>query len=421
MSFVLEKLLYLIIFCILFILDLSSLELSKVLVLFAIVLNVRLLIMYRNVIPVFIFFIFSITYIQPFIYHFFLDVSVSFHKSFNDSYHLGFAISVYTLFFLSIFTFSNQVSDYTYLRKRITYNSSNIRYYVILAIILMLIHFTLRGESLLSGRYGSIEKQQSPLFEYVMIFIAVISSYINDSKLFKRLLFLVIFFMICKDFLYGGRITSLQVLLLVFILFFEDVISKKKIYLLMLFGFLLLTAVEAVRSNPFLFLSGNFTLSDLFIKSSNHQLATNQGDIAQASARLIGLVESGVMTLKERVQSFIYSFISIFTPGFSFSNLTNLAAFKTDTYSAGGGAFFPIYFYVWLSYPGVIFSGFIVSKFIKVFINSTNNYLILFSCLVMCTFPRWLAYNPIVMFKLCMYVIPVYYFFKKTVLNVRRC
>lgn len=413
-----EKIIYAALLSLLLLIDNSFQLQSQIIVIYASILNFRLIIQYRRVIPVLIFFVFSFSYVVPFIYFFFFKFSVTAHTAFNNSHYLGLVIYIYSLFLLSIFLFSKVPKDYIYIRKRLKFHYTAWKYYLILVIIIFLVIYGLRGQNLMSGSYNIIEKTQSPLFEYSLIFLSIAALFIENSKFRRNLLLGIIIIIIAKDLSYGGRVTSIQILLLTYILLFEDMISKKWVFIFLLFGFIIMHVFVAIRSNPLLFLSGNFTINDIFLfGDGNKELASNQGDAAQSSARFIGLIDVGVLSFSERIASLLYSILSIFTPGISFSELANLAAYKSDLYRSGGGGLLPVYFFVWLSYPGVVLSGFIISKAINIFITSTNNYLILFSGLVMCTFPRWLAYNPIIIFKLCIYVIPVYYIFKHLNLN----
>jgi len=382
---------------------------SQIIIIFASFLNLRLIIKFYRITPLLIFFLFSFSYILPFFYFFFYDISVSAHEAFNNSYYLGLVIDIYCLFLLSIFIFSKTSRNYVFIRQRLTFHFSSKKYYFLLIIILILVIIGLKGQSLLSGDYGSIVKIQSPLYEYTLIFLSIAVLYVGKSKFKRNLLLGIILIIIGKALLYGGRVTSVEVILLSYILLFEDRIPKKWILAFLTVGFIFMRIFVVIRSNPILFLSGDFTFIDFFRLTNSHQLSSNQGDVAQASARIIGLIKVGILSTGERVSSLFYSILSVVTPGVSFSNLSNLASFKQNIYSSGGGGLFPVYFFAWLSYLGVFFAGYIVSKIINTFITTRNNYYLLFTALVMSTFPRWLAYNPIVMVKLCFYVIPIYY------------
>jgi len=407
-----ERLIYFIILILIFFLP-SQIYQARFLVLFAYFINIRLLIQYRNIIPLFVFFIFSISYIAPFYYHFFFNTKVAVYDSFNESKYLLEVVRIYTLYLITIFFFSKSTTNYIFLKQRLTNYSSSKKYFIAISIALIIAIFGLKGENLFIGAYGHIEKQQSAIFEYSLIFILISITYLDSKKNKLYLLLLLIFFIILKDVLYGGRITSVQLILLIYILLYEDKIPKIWVYIILGTGLVFMEVIGAIRSNPALFISGNFTYADFLFTENKEYMMSNQGDVAQASARLIGLIEINILDYTNRFFSFISSIASIFTPGITISELGKLSSYKMEMYKSGGGGLMPVYFFVWLSYPGVILSGLIVSKIINIFLFTKNNYLLVYACLVMSTYPRWLAYDPITMFKLCGYVFPIYFIFNK--------
>ncbi|TDQ24099.1 hypothetical protein [Tenacibaculum caenipelagi] len=413
-----EKILYPVILALILLLVEDLILESKILVCFLLFLNVRLIYNYRKVIPVFILFIFTSTYIIPYYYHFFLDYEVSFHSSFNNSFYLNKTLVIFSVFLVSVLGFTDKVTNYVYPKKRLKHISSDKFFYFFLTLAFLLGIMGLTGENMLGGSaYGSIEENRSPLFEYSLIFF-IISSLFFDNKLIKKIMIAVfVSYMVIKDLIYGGRITSIMLLLLVYILFFEDIIKKKKVYITLVLGFLFMSVFSFIRSNPDLLLNGEVSFSDLYNHlvetNSNKRLVSNQGDVAQSSSRLMGFVTSGIISFDDRLESFIGFVISIFIPGYDYSDLTNLAGYKKESYTAGGGGLFPVYFYVWFSYLGVVFSGYLIAKIIHMFVSSTKNWVLLFSILVLVSFPRWFAYSPIIIFKMCGYVIPIYLVFKK--------
>ncbi|WP_157824544.1 hypothetical protein [Flavobacterium sp. ALD4] len=307
---------------------------------------------------------------------------------------------------------------------RLNFINSSKAFYSLLFIVLLLAMFALRGQSMLSGNsYGDLDVEKSPLFEYSLVFFALAVCFYDQSKIKMSLILFLVSFILIKDLLYGGRITSIMLLLFTYSMYFEDKIAKKYVFILFGLSIFALISFQFIRTHPFLFLSGNISFSDIFNSvvepNTNETLASNQGDIAQSSARLYGFVDKGILPFEDRISSFYYFLVSIFTPGISFSELGSLAQYKKDEYSAGGGGLLPVFFYVWLSYPGVVLSGYLVSRFNKLYVNAKKNYMIIFSGLLLATFPRWFVYSPIIIFKLCAYVIPFYLifvnvFFKKS-------
>ena len=389
---------------------------SKILVLYSTIFSLRLFFLFKKSPPVVILLIFISLYISPFFSHFFQGYEVSVWKSFNNSYYLNQVLSIFSIFICSIFVFTNKCTHYTPIIKRLNITTSNYIFYTSIIIGFFLAHFGLQGENLLSGlNYGLIDKQRSPLFEYTLIFFLTAFIHSKKNKTQYLFLFALSLLIILKDILYGGRVTSLMLILLIYLINYEYRIKNKYLFLLIITGIFILNLISFIRSAPLIFLEGKYDFNLFyeyyFSVNQNTILSSNEGDVAHSSARILGMVETNIITTMDRFKSFLYSFVSVFTPGINFSELSNLAGYKKDIYPAGGGILFPIPFYVWMSYPGVILSGFFVSRMIKSFIETKRNALIVYLLLFFSTFPRWFSYSPIVVFKLCFYGMLVYIFF----------
>jgi hypothetical protein len=203
--------------------------------------------------------------------------------------------------------------------------------------------------------------------------------------------------------------------LLIYLINFEYRVSNFKIFILIIVFIFVLNLVSLVRSNPLQFLQNGFDLElfydFLFNGNKNKIIISTEGDLAHSSARILGMIENNIISTTDRLKSLFYNIISIFTPGIELSELSNMSSYKKDVYGTGGGVLFPVSFYIWLSYPGVILSGFIVSKMIKLFIETNSNRSIIYLLLVFSAFPRWFSYSTIVMFKFCVYGMLVFILF----------
>lgn len=381
---------------------------SKILVLYSILIALRLILFYQKVLPVVILLIFISAYIGPFYSHFFQGFEVAMWKSFNNSYYLSTAILILSIFLCSIFIFTKKSKDYVPIIKRLNIEPSTSIFFVSILIAFVLVHFGLDGENLLSGlNYGVIEYNRSPLFEYSIAFFLISFIYSNKNRTQKSILFFFILFLILKDFIYGGRVASLMLCILVYLLYFEYRISHFKMFIVIFISVSFLSLFSFIRTYPLLFLENTITFEILFdyYFSTNETVAlmSNEGDLAHSSARLLGMVENNIITTTIRLKSIFFNILSILTPGIQISEFSNLAAFKKDIYPGGGGILFPVSFYIWLSYPGVVLAGFIVSRMIYFFIETNNNKIIIYLLLIFSTFPRWFAYSSIVAFKLCFY------------------
>jgi hypothetical protein len=276
--------------------------------------------------------------------------------------------------------------------------------------------FGISGDSLLDGgAYGSAEK--STWNEYfIMFFLFLILSLPNYTFFYKSLLTTLALLYAIKNLLYGGRIEVLQFFLLIFYVFyvFNQKIKYKWFYLFLFVALYFNEVTSAVRSSPMDFFSGNYWdyLNPLiFLKSDNSlgYLASNQGDVLHSSARILGLIENNVLGFWERIFSFLSYAYSPFVPAKFFPEYSNLALYKQDFYSSGGGGLIGVYFFAWLGFIGPVFVGLFIGYFIRCFYTKKSIYYKIYGATLLITFPRWYAYNPIFIVKFCFYSVFIFF------------
>jgi hypothetical protein len=247
---------------------------------------------------------------------------------------------------------------------------------------------------------------RNSLSEYAIIFLA--ASFLFSGKRKKNTLFLyLISILYClKNLLQGGRVETVMVLFLLLVFDLAYRFSFYKLLIGALFSFILLAMFSYFRDNPnsLFSLEGYSSMLESFIdRKSRSYITNNQGDVLYASERMIILIKDQVLDVNSRIISFIYYIISPFIPSKYLPAEANLASFRTDLYSVGGGGLAPVYFFVYLSYVGIILLSFIVSKAFYGFTYSKmNSFLYLYGLLVIISTPRWFVYNPIFLVKFCL-------------------
>lgn len=382
----------------------------------AIAIVLTLLIKSWQNIVVLIFFIFIGTYIEPFYYYIFKGINISYHTAFASIEHLSFVLRILTAFLLTVLLSLKKIGNNAdVLNNLIRFHSSNHRFIIVSVVALLMIHFFLQGNSIVVASYGSGEKMQSPLYEYTLIFIIVLATAIEHKRYRNFIIHSLILLIALKGLLFGGRITAIQSFFVAFIMFYSYKWRRKYVFIGMFSGFVLMRAFTAIRNNPALLLSSDFKISKFLFTDTEaiHTLATNQGDIAQASARILGMISTGVMDWGDRIMSFGYSVFSIFTPGLAVSPLADLSIYMKDVYGSGGGILFPVSYYAWFGYLGVIFSGLYISFVVNTYNYSRNTYLRIYSIIVIVSVFRWFGYASINPFKMCLYILPIYFFMSK--------
>ena len=144
-----------------------------------------------------------------------------------------------------------------------------------------------------------------------------------------------------------------------------------------------------------------------------------QNDVFYASVRFIGLLDFGILKESDRLKVFFYNILAIVVPFKYLPESTNLARYETHYYNAGGGGLISAYWYFFLGLPGLTFIGWYICFVIKKTISTTNMYYLIYALIFFSSYPRWLAYNPIIIFKLCIYG-ALYFLLMKIANNIFR-
>lgn len=318
------------------------------------------------------------------------------------------------------------------LNEYIVFKNQPLVYYILYIVQILILIFGRSGNTIFqSGGYGSADMETSNLggtaiFEYFIVFypITFIFSGKNRFRLFLLILLAAIYSL--KAILFGGRVEFLQCILLVFILHIDsDKISLLRILFYSVFPILFFIFFGFIRSAPDMNGLEIFTLIKENLEFAGYTFFGNQIDVYYSSTRLYGLIDINVLTIGDRFSIFLYNILAIVTPYSLLPEKANLALYLQDVYSAGGGGLLPIYFYVYLSFPGVIaiglLMGFLFSKVIKIG-SSISSYWVIYLVLILSTFPRWYAYSSNVIYKFCFYSVIIFWIINlviSTIKNVR--
>ena len=188
-------------------------------------------------------------------------------------------------------------------------------------------------------------------------------------------------------------------------------------------GFYVLLLFGTIRNNPVLLFSNPKEIAVAPFKEQEPVttadgkkiIFSHQGDVYYASARMIGLVKTKQLDPVKRIEAFIGNALSIFLPSKFFPEHVKTGSYLQNKYGTGGGGLISVYFYTFLGYLGVVLVGLWLGYLINKSRTSPNQFFILYFILVISTYPRWFAYSPITMFKLCFWIIPVYLIIQVTI------
>ncbi len=388
------------------------------------IVQILLVYYYRKFKPLALFVIFAIPYTLVAHIHF-LDPSFNLHfgplTDFTSEYYYNGVFEILCIFWIVLTFFLPKLSNDLILKNYIKVKNNIIIFYSLLFIQILIVFFGKTGDTIFeSGGYASPDSNVKStgglaIFEYFLVFYPVAYFY---SGLVKRRLILLVavaIFYCVKAVLFGGRVEIIQYLLMAFILHFDSPsLSLKKIAVvafplvlfLILFGGLF-------RGAPDTDLHSMATV----LKENREIIATlvfgNHIDVYYSSTRLYGFCEDGILSIFERGRIFLLNILAIFVPYSKLPPEADLAAFKRDEYFAGGGALLPIYFFVYLSYFGVIVISSLLGAFFRKIIKfpqRVSMYFLFYIIMVLSTYPRWYAYSANVLYKYCLYSVVVLLF-----------
>lgn len=395
-------------------------KLDKIILFFLLITNFILIYTLRKNIPLFIFSIFISFYTIALIPYFYLNYQISFFDKFNTLSLYSQTLKVHSLFLTSFLFFipkNNFNNDYLeYLRLNNKQNNFIFYFFYFLCIISMIKGMS--GVNLFeSGQYSGDLVLKSSFYEYFILFF-LIAFYFSSRKSLHLLLLIIIYLFYCfKTLLYGGRIEIVQISIMFFLIYTvtnKIKVSKFKILIFLLFFYYFNIIVSNVRNNPENLINKEYieVLNPLsFINSGNKVIYSNEGEVFHSSVRFIGMIETDVLPLKDRLVSIMTFPFSVFVPTNVLPPSASLISYKQDEVTSGGGGLISAYFFVWFSWLGPILIGFFLIKIFSKIQYSKSVYYKLYGIMILSTFPRWYSYNPLIFIKLCFWVIPLVWSF----------
>lgn len=381
---------------------------------FLLFLNGALIVRYLNNPALLLFFIFSSFYALSFIPYYFFNIKISPWPDFNEPIYYKIVTQIYGVFLCTCYFIKTNRTSFV---KNLSFQRrpNILAFFLFFSISVLVLLFGQTGENIFtSGGYAIGETSKSSIFEYFILFFLLAYYFSCNNRISKLMLFALALCYIGKSLMFGGRIEVIQLLLLVFfILTINHSLKFSPIVILLgcLSFYYLNQVFSSIRSNPVGLLSGDYTsyLNPFthYADTSVEYISSNEGDVIQSSARLIGLIENGFLDFIGRIKGGIGFILSIFVPSSILPAEASLITFKKNMYDSGGGGLAPVYYFAYLSWFGPILFSKIIFWINELTNNNKSIYLKLYVLLVFSTFPRWFAYNPIIMFKLCAWVIPI--------------
>lgn len=235
-----------------------------------------------------------------------------------------------------------------------------------------------------AGERGTV----SAYYEYAIIIIMIGLIYSAKNKVLRNTLLIIAIAYCVQDLVYGGRITSLQMLIMLFLVFFHDKkINLIKIAPMVIVGLAVFTAVGEMR--------GSFNFSFTAIVKAFTSLFSGGFALDTAYAAYYASEVFVVAALRDSSAlklSMLFSFlVSLVTGGGGIDS--NLSVYTKEIMWHGGGGVTPFYMYYYLGFIGVI----VIALYISFLLQKTywNKSLYSKALIVYITYsvPRWYLYS----------------------------
>lgn len=369
-----------------------------------------------------ILFLFIFFYTYTLKYFYFDHLWLSFHQiNVGTIGTINQVTSVIFIFNMLIWFFLKQGNEPYFIRLPVKYNNNLLFYFNITIFVLMAVFGNTNESILATGGYAlsSGTGNRSSLTEYALIFLTASFLFTGSSKRKLLIIYLLSGLYCLKNLSQGGRIETVMVLFLILVFDIVHSFSFYKILFASLIPIVFLFLFSLIRNNPESIISidgFNDMLSSILYKTPRSYISSNQGDVLFASERMFLLIKDNVLNFYTRIESFFHFIIAAFIPFKYLPPEANLSSYRLDLYSVGGGGLAPIYFFIYLSYVGILLLAIIFVKAIYGFTNKKiNSFVYFYGLLVIISVPRWYAYYPIGLIKFCL--IGAIYLFLLTRLN----
>ena len=131
--------------------------------------------------------------------------------------------------------------------------------------------------------------------------------------------------------------------------------------------------------------------------------------IFYSSSVLNNTALSDTLNISTRIEMFFYNVLSLVIP-YSWlpAKASVITYIQKNIAHTGGGALLSAYSYFYLSYVGVILIPYFISYVINRIQNTKSLVFTLYTVMVLVTFPTWVGYNIISLFKISFYIVPLY-------------
>lgn len=339
------------------------------------------------------------------------NLTGEFRYSFNSISYLTTALISLLIFeavrFFFINNSKNKIINIRFIDNKFMFWSSFI-------IIIYILIFEVKRSSEVALDLYSV--RISALYEYGKIFFLLLYYSSGNTKNKKYISLILTLLYIIQDFIYGGRVSAIQVAIIAFLFFFQN-IKPLKLLISGFFLFSLSVFVGAVRSFGVLRLSKltqlDFSFSDIINQVSQFSTST-----WSFFASLTQVYSVEFISIQDRIFSFFSFIIKVFT-GDSFylkfveKDLSNVTAISSEYATNLGGGLIHSWYYFWGGYLGVFFLSIVQWKLFTFLWKSKNDLNFLILILLLASIPRWYLYGPHTFYRNSLVILPLVFFLFK--------
>lgn len=358
--------------------------------------QILILKLYVKTQPLIIFSLYMFVYFLYLIPYFYFGIQLSSYTLYQNEHYYNIIAFMFYLFFLGMvlagrfrirergLRIFNNCSISTNKYQRIIF------YGLFASVLLMSLR---QGQSVIGGDSDSyqlyMENLESvngmPLYAIMLMsFWPMILKRDTSDKIKMGMLFFVF---ACFCISRGLRIIMAPLALLTFLVFFEGKVKNKWLYVMLFVGYSLLILANALKMNM------EMQMSMLFSEGDGDYILSHHSDMLYGAAAGIGLIDSGIVTLFQRViLNITYILEAVIPPSFFPNEYKFPQIISSATDIGGGGLCILAAFYMW-GYLGIILLGYWFTRFVCKSYHSTSPFRVLMCIVVLIFFPRWASYD----------------------------
>ncbi len=299
-----------------------------------------------------------------------------------------------------------------YLKDRIPVKLDNFSFWFTSLFMLFILLYGAKGQSVFEAQgYGQTAVEGLgglAVYEYFVILIPAAYMFSGNSKYHRLVLYLLITLFSLRTLSFGGRNLLIQIAMILFVFLDNPRLKYRYLIILAFIPVYFFFVFGALRQNPYLIF--NASVEEILLLPFNNksegsilEALLTQNDVFYSSVRFYAFIEEEIITTEERVQVLLFNSLAVIVPFKFLPDIANISTYRRDIYNCGGGALISSYYYLFLGLPGVVFISAYLTFVIKKIEFTINKYWLVYGIAFLSTFVRWFAYNPIVIFKLCVF------------------